>query len=226
MDTSTLDLRTAFLNPEFGEKLILFPAHKFLTPNQNPQDDGQGLPGQDLLWPGEFVFGYQSQDPQDIDNPNTVSSGGLPWMDNGTFMVFRRLRQFVPEFDKFVDDQATALQTDPSLIGARMVGRWKSGAPLVIAPIQDDPVLADDELLNNDFEFSEDARARRCPYAAHIRKAYPRNEITPAGQSEPTEFDQREASEADTQTHRIIRRGIPFGDEVDEAEERQETTLE
>jgi Dyp-type peroxidase family len=213
-----------------GEIDTFFPAHKFLTPNQNPGDEGQGLPGQDLLWPGEFVFGYQFQDPQDIENPVSngnpvLSDGGLAWMNNGTFMVFRRLRQFVPEFDKFVDDQASALQTDPSLIGARMVGRWKSGAPLLTAPIQDDPLLADDELLNNDFEFSEDARARRCPYAAHIRKAYPRDEITPAGQNQPTEFDQREASEADTQTHRIIRRGIPFGDEVGDDEERQETTL-
>ena len=26
---------------------------------------GQGLPGQDLVWPGEFVLGYPGQDPQD-----------------------------------------------------------------------------------------------------------------------------------------------------------------
>jgi hypothetical protein len=40
-----------------GEIDTFFPAHKFLTLNQNPEDEGQGLPGQDLLWPGEFVFG-------------------------------------------------------------------------------------------------------------------------------------------------------------------------
>lgn len=34
-----------------------------LTPRQNPGDRGQGKPGQDLLWPGEFVFGYPGQEP-------------------------------------------------------------------------------------------------------------------------------------------------------------------
>ena len=37
------------------------------------------------------------------------------------------------------------------------------------------------------------------PRAAHIRKAYPRDSRTPTG------------GEADTQTHRILRRGIPYG---------------
>src|SRR5918911_5125283 len=32
--------------------------HDVLTPRQNPDDPDQGKPGQDLLWPGEFVFGY------------------------------------------------------------------------------------------------------------------------------------------------------------------------
>jgi deferrochelatase/peroxidase EfeB len=38
--------------------------------------------------------------------------------------------------------------------------------------------------------------------AAHIRKAYPRDEVTVAV---------AEDSESDTQTHRLLRRGIPFG---------------
>ena len=37
------------------------------------------------------------------------------------------------------------------------------------------------------------------PLAAHIRKAYPRDEDTPGG------------GEEDTQTHRLLRRGIPYG---------------
>jgi len=42
------------------------PSHKFLTPSENRNDAGQGKPGQDLLWPGEFVFGYPAQNPNDI----------------------------------------------------------------------------------------------------------------------------------------------------------------
>ena len=132
-----------------GEIEQFFQAHKFLTPSQNPDDPGQGLPGSDLIWPGAFVFGYQGQTGKG-DDPGTPTNGGLPWMKNGTLMVFRRLKQLVPEFDAFVTQQAKKLDMDPDLLGARMVGRWKSGAPTVISPLQDEPVLAADELLNND----------------------------------------------------------------------------
>jgi Dyp-type peroxidase family len=209
-----------------GQIDAAFPAHTFLTPSKNPNDPGQGNPGQDLLWPGEFVFGYPEQKPDDLDPPGPVKHGGAQWMDNGSFMVFRRLKQLVPEFNQFVDAQGTALNMDPDLLGARMVGRWKSGAPMVTTPLQDDPVLAQDPLLINDFEFSQDAAARRCPYAAHIRKSYPRDDITPAGSSLPTDFEKREASEANTQTHRIMRAGIPFGDEVSDDEAKQNKTLQ
>jgi Dyp-type peroxidase family len=202
-----------------------FPAHTFLTESQNPDDPGQGLPGSDLLWPGLFVFGYHTQQASTIDEPGPLADGGLPWMKNGSFMVFRRLKQLVPEFNGFVDQTADTLDMDPDLLGARMFGRWKSGAPMVTTPLQDDPVLASEVLQRNGFEFSSDAAGRRCPYAAHIRKAYPRDDITPAGADSPTDFEQREASEANTQTHRILRTGIPFGEEVQDDEAKQGKTL-
>lgn len=84
-----------------------------------------------------------------------------------------------------------------------------------------------DALMNNDFEFGDDAEGRRCPYAAHIRKSYPRNDITPAAGAAATDFAKREGSEANTQTHRVMRRGIPFGEEVTNAEsESQKTSLD
>lgn len=209
-----------------GQIDAAFPSHKFLTPSQNPDDPGQGTPGQDLLWPGEFVFGYPTEKDDDIDDPGPVDDGGAAWMKNGSLMVFRRLKQFVPEFNGFVAQQGAALAMDPDLLGARMVGRWKSGAPLVVTPLQDNPVLAEDALLINNFEFSQDAAGRRCPYAAHIRKSYPRDDITPAGTGKPTDFEQREASEANTQTHRILRAGIPFGDEISDDEAEQGKTLQ
>lgn len=198
---------------------------KFLQASQNPNDPGQGLPGADLLWPGEFVFGYPSQktfDPKkpddDLDAPGEDANGGISWMNNGSYLVFRRLKQFVPEFDTFVKQRAKELNTDSDLLGARLVGRWKSGAPLITTPAQDDPALAVDPLSNNDFEFGNDPDGRKCPFAAHIRKAYPRDEITPAGASASGDFARRERSEHDTQTHRFLRRGIPFGPEVTDEE--------
>jgi hypothetical protein len=48
------------------------------------------------------------------------------------------------EFNKFVADQAAENGINADLLGARIIGRWKSGAPIDLAPTQDDPALAAD----------------------------------------------------------------------------------
>jgi Dyp-type peroxidase family len=148
-------------------------------------------PGQDMLDPGLFVFGY----------PPTATPP-LPWMANGSFMVFHRLEQLVPEFNQFLLSQAQALGIDPVLLGARVVGRWQSGAPLALTPSQDDITIGGNPSHNNDFDNSDDQAQRRCPFAAHIRKTNPRKDI-------PEQF---------LDIRRIIRAGIPFGPEVTPAE--------
>jgi Dyp-type peroxidase family len=115
-------------------------------------------------------------------------------------MVFRRLEQRVPEFRRFVAAQAARLGIYPELLAARMVGRWPSGAPLELAPLEDNPALGANERRNNKFDYGGDPFQRACPYAAHIRKANPRDD-PPGGRAE-------------TLTHRIIRAGIAFGPEV------------
>jgi Dyp-type peroxidase family len=108
------------------------------------------------------------------------------------------------------------------------VGRWASGAPAVLRPDADDAELADNDCRNNNFEFAEggdeppkrrphpgdckdvaepgnDPDGARCPFAAHVRKAYPRNDTS----SEPR---LRKLWESTTQTHRLLRRGIPYGE--------------
>ena len=75
------------------------------------------------------------------------------WSTEGSFAVFRYLFQEVPEFNVFlkskpVPKDGNGKSLTPAegsdLLGARMVGRWKSGAPIDITPFQDDPVLAKD----------------------------------------------------------------------------------
>ena len=75
------------------------------------------------------------------------------WSTEGSFVVFRWLFQQVPEFDVFLtqnpvpkDGNGKVLtpQEGSDLLGARMVGRWKSGAPIDITPFQDDPALGAD----------------------------------------------------------------------------------
>jgi Dyp-type peroxidase family len=161
-------------------------------------EPNQGLPGQDLLWAGEFILGYPGQDLRDPRKPGPIAPLPAPWAKNGSYMAFRRLEQRVPEFNAFVRAQAARFGMYPELLAARMVGRWKSGAPLELAPLRDNPALGNDDRRSNDFGFGGDRFQQKCPFAAHIRKVYPRDDV----------------ALAEAQRHRIIRAGIPFGPEV------------
>jgi Dyp-type peroxidase family len=235
--------------------------HDVITPRQNPervdnaidQHRTQGKPGQDLLWPGEFVFGYPAQKPDATTLEDSkghvkkaIASTAAHWTDNGSFLVFRRLRQDVFKFHTFLHGQAHTHLIDPLLLSSKLVGRWESGAPTVRNAQVDRPAMGDDDCANNDFEFNEDAgipdthhgpndcadhfpeatfpkddatdtgtlagqaTGKRCPFVAHTRKAYPRNDLTPEGTGS-TRDERVDSSEVHTQTHRLMRRGIPFG---------------
>jgi Dyp-type peroxidase family len=217
--------------------------HDVLTLRQNPNDrEGQGLPGQDLLWPGEFVFGYfgQKGDGKDIaEHTEEPIHAGPAWADNGSFLVIRRLRQDVNAFHTFVRKTAQLLQEEcpngsvtASLVGSRMVGRWPSGAPVERTPGADNPEMAGSNCANNNFEFQDateplppraagpeyrfdcsdefptaqhhDQKGDKCPFSGHIRKVYPRDDVS-------LDRKQKLPNEVDTQKHRLLRRGIPFG---------------
>ncbi len=185
----------------------------------------QGHPGQDLLWPGEFVLGYPTQIPKakpgfDGPNPNPgpISTSGPSWTVNGSYLVFRRLDQDVPSFNLQIEALADRLGMAPDLVGAKLVGRYKSGCPLEtrtfegpsfqlpLDPGVATPALADSDTLNLNFEFGRDPDGDTVPLASHIRKAYPRDEDTGQGAD----------SESATQTHRLLRRGIAFGASIGE----------
>jgi Dyp-type peroxidase family len=173
------------------------------------------FPGQQMVDPGVFVFGYPGQ-------PNPPQPAPPPWIKNGSLMVFRRLKQLVPELGKFIFDQATNLGTDPVILGARLVGRWKSGAPLALTPSQDDTTLAVDPQQNNNFDFSDDQGERRCPFGAHIRKTNPRTDLA-ISLGQPTSAPSA-TLQAAVSPRRIMRAGIPYGPEVSNAEATAATT--
>lgn len=198
------------------------PNNTPLTPSLSA-DENQGQAGQDLLWPGEFLFGYHGQDGtvDDLTVKGPLQKPPVPFMKNGAFLVFRRLAQLVPEFDRSVKAAShhtggASDKASPELLGAQMVGRWKSGAAIINAPAADDPQLAEGTEFVNDFEFDDDRKGLKCPWAAHVRKVYPRNDVP--GNTDAPNDDEVGHAEAFTQTHRMMRRGIAFGPELTEAE--------
>jgi hypothetical protein len=69
----------------------------FVRSQGNAFNSNQGHPGQDLLWPGEFVLGYNTQIPKiapDGTSPNPtlgpISTSAPSWTSNGSYLVFRR----------------------------------------------------------------------------------------------------------------------------------------
>lgn len=200
------------------------------TPDDPIGNSHQGHPGQDLLWPGEFIIGYGTQiltSKADFDGPNpdtgADSKSGPDWTADGSYLVFRRLRQDVAGFERMVAALAHSQGWSIELAGAKLVGRYKSGAPIEKRKFQQEPYtppstdpgdsrtgnpsLGKSNNLNNNFEFGDDPAGAVCPLSAHIRKAYPRDEFTPAGDPPGKPED----SESNTQTRRLLRRGIPYG---------------
>jgi Dyp-type peroxidase family len=122
---------------------------------------------------------------------------------NGTYLVFRQLAQDVSKFWNFID-QATRTASGKSdssaqeKLGAKFVGRWESGAPLVLSPHRDKPSLGSE----NNFEYlSTDPHGSACPIGSHIRRANPRDSLGP---------DARTALNT-ANRHRILRRGRSYG---------------
>jgi Dyp-type peroxidase family len=93
----------------------------------------------------------------------------------GSFLVVRKLEQNVAAFRAFEEKLAATLRAElpaarageaAHLAEGVIIGRDREGVPLV--------GLEGENL--NDFTFRGDARALRCPFHAHIRKANPRDD--------------------------------------------------
>ncbi|EJD37314.1 DyP-type peroxidase [Auricularia subglabra TFB-10046 SS5] len=173
------------------------------------------FPGQNVVDAGVIITGAVG----DVDGEgNPIKRAD--WAVGGSFLAFRQLQQLVPEFNRYLLQNAPAgegdLQSRADLMGARMVGRWKSGAPVDLAPTADDPELGADPQRNNNFTYEHegsDLRSdqSRCPFTAHIRKTRPRADLTSIG------FDDKPNS--------IMRAGIPYGQEVTPEEQASGTTI-
>jgi Dyp-type peroxidase family len=137
---------------------------------------------------GEFILGYPDE---------TGSSPALPQPEvltrNGSYAAYRRLQEHVGAFRDFLKQNGSTPE-EQELIAAKLMGRWRSGAPLVLAPEKDDPELGADPQRTNNFNYKEmDPHGYAAPLGSHIRRMNPRD------------------TAANMNRHRMIRRGGTYG---------------
>ncbi|KAF8751732.1 hypothetical protein RHS01_08434 [Rhizoctonia solani] len=177
---------------------------------------GEPLPGQRVVPPGVILCG-KAQDPV---------SNRPAWTTEGSFLAFRQLEQLVPEFHKFLADNPIDLPGSRVSRAVNYLERdWSDVgrvvcAPIQLAPTHDDPKLAKDPQRNNDFVYPQapgDEGQTECPYAAHIRKTNPRNDLDflETNPDRPVNAVQKSS---------ILRAGIPYGPEVTLSEKLEQFT--
>jgi len=145
---------------------------------------GSGAP----LKAGEFILGYPDENgaPQGLPQPDVLSR-------NGSYMAYRQLQEHVGAFRDFLRQHGRTPE-EQELVAAKLMGRWRSGAPLALAPEKDDPALGADMQRNNDFAYKEmDPHGYAVPLGAHCRRMNPRD------------------TAANINRRRMIRRGATYG---------------
>ena len=182
----------------------------------------EGAKDEDLVNPGEFILGYLNEygsySPSPYVNPCAKANelSGMHDSDkkdlgkNGTYLVFRQIEQHVEKFWSFLyqhSKEKAVTQTAAAVtLGAKMIGRWPDGQPLVTCPTGVCPIT-DDSLIN--FNYSvQDKYGINCPLGAHIRRTNPRDQVH-TGRSPKDSLEM-------SKKHRMLRRGRIYGEPLAE----------
>src|SRR3954452_6908895 len=140
------------------------------------------------LEPGEFILGYP-----DENGPPALQPQPEVLSRNGSYMAYRRLEEHVGKFRDFLAEHGETKE-EQELIAAKLMGRWRSGAPLTLAPEKDDPELGADLERCNDFNYKDnDPHGYAVPLGSHMRRMNPRD------------------TAANMTRRRMIRRGATYG---------------
>jgi deferrochelatase/peroxidase EfeB len=137
---------------------------------------------------GEFFIGY-------VDESGYVPVAPTPEVlsRNGSYIAYLRMDEHVGAFRDFLRSNGKT-RDEQELVAAKLMGRWRSGAPLVLAPDKDNPALAGDKERTNAFDYGKmDPYGYACPVGSHMRRMNPR--------------DTAESMER----HKMIRRGGTYG---------------
>jgi Dyp-type peroxidase family len=183
--------------------------------------------GWEPLANGEFLLGYR-------DEAKEYPAAPLPALlsRNGTFLVWRKLHQNVAAWTDYLETEGNKYG-DPELFAAKLVGRWKNGAPLAnFATFAEAEAHRAQVLVANEqrhsttlteternaaerkyyqlkqqlmtFDYEDDVDGQRCPVGSHLRRANPRSGM---------EFGKKAFNTPDalSSRRRILRRGMPYG---------------
>jgi len=120
----------------------------------------------------------------------------------GSYLVFRKLEQNVKAF-KEAEKNLPKVLTDKGgdndeLAGAMIVGRFEDGTEVVNS--SKERGITNPKDLKNDFDYSTDSNASKCPFHSHIRITNPRADIG------------NTAIDSFAKSVRLVRRGIPYDD--------------
>lgn len=168
----------------------------FVDGISRPFIEGQGgepLPGQgEPVKAGEFVLGY-------VNEKGVLARGPGPealWR-NGTYLSLRKLHQHVMAFRTYLRE-AGRTSDGEELVAAKMMGRWRSGCPLALSPLRDNPELVADPMRNNAFAYYDDDKdGKKTPVGCHIRRVNPRDGL--------------KDTIVDVRLHLVLRRGSAYG---------------
>ncbi|MCP3137860.1 Dyp-type peroxidase [Pyxidicoccus xibeiensis] len=189
---------------------------------------------------GEFILGHLNEYgeyplspcvPERLDAANALppTPGREGWRElgrNGSYLVVRKLEQHVREFEDFLSANASLApegrpEDQREWVAAKLVGRWRNGAPLVArkhGPLRRLlPFLFRAEKakpphvtertprgIDNGFRYArDDPRGLGCPVTAHARRCNPRDAQPP----------KKTTSLEVTRRHRLLRRGFSYWDD-------------
>ena len=179
-----------------------WPRPEWLTEPKRPKSEHEA---------GEFVLGYKRNsgyNPWLLVSPSPSST---PWLLpvapidplffwNGSFGVFRKMKQDVDAFEKHVARWAEYMVPPQSgltvserqaYVRAKICGRWDDGSVVRPGDYKAPGQLPADL---DGFDFSDDRKGEGCPFGSHIRRMNPRSDPVVPKRARP-----------------LIRRGMPYG---------------
>lgn len=153
--------------------------------SQPTMDASSGQAWNDQVQRGEILQGF----PTERDKGYAVPEQPDPLLDRGTFLVVRKLRQYVGRLHEQTLKEAKAIGLDHELVLAKLMGRRRDGVPLAAPTL---PGTA------NDFNYERDEQGAQCPFHAHIRRTNPRDRAADSAFSR-------------SRMPRVLRRGMSYG---------------